>query len=139
MKAYMYLSRIAEKLELPTKPSGEETRQIIKGKLLEMPHNIQIELEERDSEFILLRDIDGMFLETETPTKGMMMEGDTESVWWRVSDLIMNLECTLWIAYAVSTETRDALLYGQFREALRYELMRPAVSGSTEYQELCVA
>ena len=40
----------------------------------------------------------------------------------------------------MSTETRDALLYGQLREALRYELMRaPAVSGSAKYQELCVA
>ena len=40
----------------------------------------------------------------------------------------------------MSSETRDALLYGQLQEALRYELMRaPAVSGSTKYQELCVA
>lgn len=39
----------------------------------------------------------------------------------------------------MSTETRDALLYGQLQEALWYELMRaPAVSGSTQYQELCV-
>ena len=38
---------------------------------------------------------------------------------------------------SMSTETRDALLYGQLQEALRYELMRaPAVLG---YQELCVA
>ena len=40
-----YLSRIAEKLELPAKASAEETRQIIEGKLLEMgkePHNVQI-------------------------------------------------------------------------------------------------
>ena len=40
----------------------------------------------------------------------------------------------------MSTETRDALLYGQLQEDLRYELMRaPAVLGSTKYQELCVA
>lgn len=40
----------------------------------------------------------------------------------------------------MSTETRDALLYGQLQEALRYELMRaPAVSGSVRYQKLCVA
>ena len=40
----------------------------------------------------------------------------------------------------MSTETRDALLYDQLQEALRYKLMRaPAVSGSTKYQELCVS
>ena len=40
----------------------------------------------------------------------------------------------------MSTETRDALLYGQLQEALQYELMRaPAVSGSAKYQEFCVA
>lgn len=40
----------------------------------------------------------------------------------------------------MSTETRDALLYGQLQEALRYEFMRaPVVSGSTKYQELFVA
>ena len=69
-----YLSRIAEKLELPTKASAEGTRQIIKGKLLEMgrePPNVQIELEarEEDSEFILLRDVDRVFLEIEPPMK----------------------------------------------------------------------
>ena len=69
-----YLSRIAEKLELPTKGSAEETRQIIEGKLLEMgkePHNVQIELEirEEDAEFILLRDVEGAFLEIEPPMK----------------------------------------------------------------------
>ena len=57
-----YLSRIAEKLELPTKVSAEETRQIIEGELLEMgrePRNVQIKLEFREEEFILLRDADG--------------------------------------------------------------------------------
>ena len=40
----------------------------------------------------------------------------------------------------MSTETRDALLYGQLHEALRYKLMRAlAVSGSTKFQDLCVA
>ena len=45
------LSRIAEKLELPTKASAEETRQIVEGKLLEMgrePYNVQVELEARE-------------------------------------------------------------------------------------------
>ena len=40
----------------------------------------------------------------------------------------------------MSTETRDTLLYGQLQEALRCKLMRaPAMSGSTKYQELCMA
>ena len=40
----------------------------------------------------------------------------------------------------MSTETRDALLCGQLQEALQYKLIRaPAVSGSTKYQELCMA
>ena len=59
-----YLSRIVEKLELPMKGSAEETRQIIEGKLLEMsrePRNVQIELEFREEEFVLLRDVDGVF------------------------------------------------------------------------------
>ena len=64
-----YLSRIAEKLELATKASAEETRQIIEGKLIEMgrePCNVQIELELReDKGLILLRDADGVFLEVE--------------------------------------------------------------------------
>ena len=45
-----YLSRIAEKLELPTKGSVKETRQIREGKLLEMgkvPHNVQVEHERK--------------------------------------------------------------------------------------------
>ena len=69
-----YLSRIAEKLELPMKGSTKETRQIIEGKLTDMgkePHNVQIEVEmrEKDAEFIVLRDFDGVFLEIEPPTK----------------------------------------------------------------------
>lgn len=64
-----YLSRIAEKLELATKASAEETRQIIEGKLIETgrePCNVQIELELReDKGLILLRDADGVFLEVE--------------------------------------------------------------------------
>ena len=41
---------------------------------------------------------------------------------------------------AMSTVTRDTLMYCQLQEGLRYELMKgPAVSGATRYQELCVA
>ena len=58
-----------EKLVLPTTVPAEETRQIIEGKLSEMgkePLNVQVELELREQgEFILLRDVDGMFLEVE--------------------------------------------------------------------------
>ena len=57
-----------------------------------------------------------------------LQQGDSESV----SDLIRRLGRTFRIAYgcnSMSTETRDALLYGQLQEALKYELMRaPAVS-----------
>ena len=60
-----------------------------------------------------------------------------------ISDLIRRLERTFRVAYgrdSMSTETRDALLYAQLQEALRYELMRaPAMLGSSGYQELCVA
>ena len=73
-----YLSRIAEKLKLPTKASAEETRQIIEGKLLEMgrePRNVQIELELREKEFIFLRDVDRVFLEVEPHVQEPMKSG----------------------------------------------------------------
>ena len=64
---YFESSRIAKKLGLPTKASVAEMRQIIEGKLVEMgkePHNVQVELDAREEgEFILLRDMDGVFLE----------------------------------------------------------------------------
>ena len=67
--AKTYLSWIAEKVELPSTASAEETRQLIEGKLLEMdkePLDIQVELKQRElGEFILLRDVDGVFLEVE--------------------------------------------------------------------------
>ena len=60
-----------------------------------------------------------------------------------VPDLMRRLEHTFRATYArdsMSTETRDALLYTQLQEALQYKLMRtPPVSGSSRYQELCVA
>ena len=41
---------------------------------------------------------------------------------------------------SMSTETRDALLFGQLQEGLKYGLMEsPAVSGATSYQSLCIA
>ena len=40
----------------------------------------------------------------------------------------------------MSSETKDAILYGQLQEGLRLELLRgPAVSGALGYKELCVA
>jgi hypothetical protein len=37
-------------------------------------------------------------------------------------------------------ETRDALLYAQLQEGLRFDLIKdPAVSGASDYQTLCVA
>ena len=40
----------------------------------------------------------------------------------------------------MSTETRDALLFGQMQEGLKYSLMEsPSVSGATSYEVLCVA
>ena len=61
----------------------------------------------------------------------------------KVTDFIRRLEKTFCLAYgqeSMSTETRDALLYGQLQEGLGYALMEsPAVSGATGYQSLCVA
>ena len=40
----------------------------------------------------------------------------------------------------MSSETRNAFLYGQLQEGLRYNLMEaPAVSGAPDYQALCLA
>ena len=60
-----------------------------------------------------------------------------------VSDFIRRLEKTYQVAYGkddLNTATRDALLYGQLYEGLRYDIMlSPAVSGSQGYKELCTA
>ena len=60
-----------------------------------------------------------------------------------VTDFIRRLEKTYQIAYGkdnMNVETRDALLYGQLYEGLRYDIMlSPAVSGSQGYKELCTA
>ena len=40
----------------------------------------------------------------------------------------------------MSSETKEAILYGQLQEGLRLELLRgPAVLGALGYKELCVA
>ena len=60
-----------------------------------------------------------------------------------VSDYIRRLEKMFRLAYGrdkMTSETRDALLFGQMHEGLQYELMEsPAVSGATGYKQLCQA
>ena len=60
-----------------------------------------------------------------------------------VADFICRLEKTFRRAYGheqMSEETRNTLLYGQLNEGLKYNLIKaPAVSGASEYQQLCVA
>ena len=60
-----------------------------------------------------------------------------------VADFICRLEKTFRRAYGheqMSEETRSTLLYGQLNEGLKYSLIKaPAVSGASEYQQLCVA
>ena len=61
----------------------------------------------------------------------------------KVSDFIRRIEKTFRRAYghdSMLAETRDALLYAQLQEGLKYDLMKaPAVSGALSYQALCVA
>uniref|UniRef100_A0A1X7SUF3 CCHC-type domain-containing protein n=1 Tax=Amphimedon queenslandica TaxID=400682 RepID=A0A1X7SUF3_AMPQE len=61
----------------------------------------------------------------------------------KVSDFICRVEKAFRKAYGrdvMLSETRDALLYAQLQEGLRYELMKaPGVSGALNYQALCVA
>ena len=58
-------------------------------------------------------------------------------------DFIRRLEKIFRRAYGNDTmlpETRDALLYAQLQEGLKFELMKaPAVSGALDFQALCVA
>ena len=60
-----------------------------------------------------------------------------------VSDFICRLEKTFRRAYGhdkMSAETRNTLLYGQLNDGLRYSLVKaPAVSGASDYQQLCIA
>jgi hypothetical protein len=66
-------------------------------------------------------------------------QGQDESI----ADCIRRLEKMFRMAYGrdkISVETRDALLFSQMQEGLKYELMvSPAVSGATEYRQLCLA
>ena len=65
-------------------------------------------------------------------------QGSQESV----ADYILRLEKTFRRAYGsdpLGEETRNALLYAQLQEGLKYALMKaPAVSGAREYKELWV-
>ena len=54
-----------------------------------------------------------------------------------VSDYILRLEKTFRRAYGrdhMAEETRNALLYAQLQEGLKYVLMKAAVSGAQGYQ-----
>ena len=66
-------------------------------------------------------------------------QGSQESA----ADYILRLEKAFRRAYGsdpMGEETRNALLYAQLQEGLKYVLMKaPAVSGTQEYKELCVA
>ena len=60
-----------------------------------------------------------------------------------VADFIRRLEQLFKLAYGregMSDETRGTLLHSQLQEGLRYDIMEaPAVSGSHDYRELCLA
>ena len=57
-----------------------------------------------------------------------------------VADLNGRMERTFQLAYGMSLETRQMLLYGQLQEGLRDDIMKsPAVSGSLTYPSLCLA
>ena len=60
-----------------------------------------------------------------------------------VANFIRRLERVFQVAYGcanMSTETKEAILYGQLREGLRMEILHgPAVSGALGYRELCTA
>ena len=61
----------------------------------------------------------------------------------KVNDFIRRIKKTFRRAYGhdlMLSETRDALLYAQLQEDLKYELMKAlSVSGALSYQALCVA
>ncbi len=60
-----------------------------------------------------------------------------------MADFIRQLERAFRLAHGndqLSRETREAFLYDQLQEGLRYDLMRrPSVSGALTYRELCMA
>ena len=59
-----------------------------------------------------------------------------------VIDYVRRLERLFQVAYGrdgLNTETREALLYSQLHEGLKYELMKsPAVSGAQSFKQLCL-
>ena len=62
----VYVQMIARAMELPTKGSVAETRQMIKGKLSDIgrePTNVQVVIEEDEggAEFVSLMDVSGVF------------------------------------------------------------------------------
>ena len=73
------LRQLARGLEIPTNASGEETRQLIEGKLGELGRdakNTQVLVQEReDGVWVCLRDMEGVFLEVEP---AMEVEGGEE-------------------------------------------------------------
>ncbi len=57
-----------------------------------------------------------------------------------VGEFITRLEKAAYGREPLSKETRDALLYAQLQDSLRYELVQaPAVSGALAYEQLCIA
>ena len=106
-------------------------------------------------EWNLMEDLDkGSYNRATATLKGRMDHGSmklaaqdfrhaAQRVRETVAEFIHHLEKTFRRAYgkeAMTTETKDALLYGQLQEGLRLEIMQvPAVSGAQSYAELCVA
>ena len=60
-----------------------------------------------------------------------------------IADYIRRLEKLFHIAYGregMSSDARDTLLYSQMQMGMRFKLMEPpAVSGTADYKQLCVA
>ena len=58
-------------------------------------------------------------------------------------DFIRRLERCVWVAYGfdnLDNEAREALLYSQLQEGLKFKLMRSlSVSGTQSYNALCLA
>ena len=113
----------------------------LKGKALQEWHLLTNEDQQSYSTAI-----DALRVRLDPRNKTMAAQEFRHSLQWTdesVAEFIRRIEKAYQIAYgkdALSNDTRDALLYGQLYEGLRYELMRgPTVSGSQGYQELCIA
>ena len=76
-------------------------------------------------------------------SKTLAAQHATQGTQEAVSDYMLRLEKTFKRAYGrdhMAEDTRNALLYAQLQEGLKYVLMKaPAVSGAQGYQELCIA